>query len=49
MDKQIYSIIIILYILTISGGPSVQVGIVVAGVTTIKQKQMHVNEATFVF
>ena len=43
------NIIIILYILTISGGPSVEVGIVVAGVTIIKRKQMHVNEATFVF
>ena len=43
------NIIIILYILTIRGGSSVEVGIVVAGVTIIKQKQMHVNEATFPF
>ena len=38
---------IILYILTILAPSSVKVGIVVAGVTIIKRKQMHVNEATF--
>ena len=40
---------IILYILTILAPSSVEVGIVVAGVTIIKRKQMHVNEATFLF
>ena len=34
---------IILYILTILAQSSVEVGIVVAGVTIIKRRQMHVN------